>query len=137
MLVGLPFVSLSAFFVRVFQSVCLVCACVFVGRSVLCVHVYIKYPIHLALSILCVIPKKGNLKMPKNFRGIQMMRAIACLFDRVIARRLCAWMNIEAEQSAFQKGKSTIIQIFILRLLIEREEDVIVYCICRPGESLR
>ena len=48
-----------------------------------------------------------------------MMRAIACLFDRVIARRLCAWMNIEAEQSAFQKGKSTIIQIFILRLLIE------------------
>ena len=49
---------------------------------------YIKYPIHLALSILCVIPKKGNLKMPKNFRGIQMMRAIACLFDRVIARRL-------------------------------------------------
>ena len=80
---------------------------------------YIKYPIHLALSILCVIPKKGNLKMPKNFRGIQMMRAVACLFDRVIARRLCAWMNIEAEQSAFQKGKSTIIQIFILRLLIE------------------
>ena len=69
---------------------------------------YIKYPIHSALSILCVIPKKGNLKMPKNFRGIQMIRAIACLFDRVIARRLCAWMNIEAEQSAFQKGKSTI-----------------------------
>ena len=28
-------------------------------------------------------------------------------------------MNIETEQSAFQKGKSTLIQIFTLRLLIE------------------
>ena len=64
---------------------------------------YVKYPIHLALSILCVIPKKGNLSLPKNFRGIQMIRAIACLFDRVIARRLCLWMNVENEQSAFQK----------------------------------
>ena len=26
---------------------------------------YIKYPLHLALSILCVIPKKGNLLLPK------------------------------------------------------------------------
>ena len=80
---------------------------------------FVKYPIHLALSILCVIPKKGNLRMPKNFRGIQMMRAIACLFDRIVARRLYVWMKIEPEQSAFQKGKSTVIPIFTLRLLIE------------------
>ena len=80
---------------------------------------YVKYPIHLAMSILCVLPKKGNLRLPKNFRGIQMMRAVACLFDRVIARRLYTWMSIENEQSAFQKGKSTLFQIFILRLIIE------------------
>ena len=90
---------------------------------------YIKYPLHLALSILCVIPKKGNLLLPKNFRGMQMMRAIACLFDRVIAKRLYAWMKIEAEQSAFQKGKSTLLQIFILRLIIEicKKKKVTMY----------
>ena len=46
-----------------------------------------------------------------------MMRAIACLIDRVIAKRLYAWMKIEAEQSAFQKGKSTLLQIVILRFV--------------------
>ena len=51
---------------------------------------YIKYPLHLALSILCVIPKKGNLLLPKYFGGIQMERAITYLFDRVIAKRLYA-----------------------------------------------
>ena len=57
--------------------------------------------------------------MPKTYGGMQMMRAIACPFDRIIAKRIYLWMSIESEQSAFQKGKSTIIQIFILRLLIE------------------
>ena len=79
----------------------------------------VKYPIHLAVSLLSIIPKKGNLLLPKNYRGIQMLRAIGSLYDRIIAKRLYRWMSIVAEQSAFQKGKSAIIQIFIVRLLIE------------------
>ena len=80
---------------------------------------FIKYLLYLALSLLFVIPKKGNLMMPENFRGVQMMRAVACLFDCVIAKRIYTWMNIETEQFALQKGKITLIQIFTLRLLIE------------------
>ena len=46
---------------------------------------YFKYPISLACSLLTTIPKKGNLLMPKNYRGIQMMRTLACcLFDRIL-----------------------------------------------------
>ena len=55
--------------------------------------------------------------LPKNYRGIQMMKSLACLYDRIIANRLKLWLN--ANQSAFQKGKSTLIHIFTLRILIE------------------
>ena len=30
---------------------------------------YVKYPVTLANSLLSIIPKKGNLMLPKNFRG--------------------------------------------------------------------
>ena len=52
-------------------------------------------------------------------QGIQVLRALGSLYDRIIAKRLYRWMHVEAEQSAFQKGKSAIIQIFTLCILIE------------------
>ena len=80
---------------------------------------FIRYPIQLALSLLSVIPKKGDMQLPKNYRGIQMLRAVSSLYDRLITNRIHKWMYVEPEQSAFQKGKSAIIQIFIIRILIE------------------
>ena len=80
---------------------------------------YVKYPASLACSLLSVIPKKGNLMLPKNFRGIQMMKCLACLYDRVITNRLKLWLPFNADQTAFQKGKSTLIHIFTLRIIIE------------------
>ena len=80
---------------------------------------YISYPATLALSLLCALPKKGNLALPVNFRGIQMLAALSALYDRVITIRLRAWTFVSYVQSAFQKGKSTILPLFTLRLLIE------------------
>lgn len=76
------------------------------------------HPITLGLSILCALPKKGNLSLPRNYRGIQMMPLLAVWYDRIIANRLTRWISISYEQTAFQKGKSTIHQILILRLII-------------------
>ena len=58
-----------------------------------------------------------------------MMRALSSLYDRLIVNRLCKWMNVEPEQSAFQKGKTAIIQIFIIRLLTElaKKMNLILY----------
>ena len=53
-----------------------------------------------------------------------MLRAVSNLYDHLIANRLCKWMNIESEQSAFQKGKSAIIQVFIICLLIEKAKKM-------------
>ena len=80
---------------------------------------FVKYPMSLACSLLSIIPKKGNLSLPKNFRGIQMMKALACLYDRIIANRLKLWLPFNVNQTAFQKGKSTLLHIFTLRVLIE------------------
>ena len=84
---------------------------------------YVAYPVSLARSLLSALPKKGNLSLPANFRGIQMLTALSALYDRIIAIRLRKWSGLNSVvnflQSAFQKGKSTIHQIFTLRIIIE------------------
>ena len=70
------------------------------------------------MSILTTIPKKGNMSLVTNYRGIQTQTLLGILYDRIIANRLLTWAKINPEQSAFQKGKSTINQIFILRIII-------------------
>ena len=81
---------------------------------------YVNYPLELTVSLLIAIPKKG-LPIPKNFRGIQMLRALAVLYDRIMNNRLESWIihRISDVQSGFQKLKSTLHQIFAIRLLIE------------------
>ena len=79
---------------------------------------FVAYPVKLAISFLSALPKKGNLSFVTNYRGIQMLPALAVLYDRVITNRLTSWISVHAIQSAFQKGKSTLHQLFTIRLLI-------------------
>ena len=79
---------------------------------------FLCYPFKLCLSLLSAIPKKGNLLLVTNFRGIQMQPLLALLYDRIIASRLISWAKVSPEQTAFQKGKGTLDQIFLLRVII-------------------
>ena len=79
---------------------------------------YVMYPAKLAISLLNALSKKGDLSLMKNFRGIQMQPLLALLYDRIIANRLTLWAKFNPEQSAFQKGKGTLNQIFSLRTVI-------------------
>ena len=47
-----------------------------------------------------------------------MQPLLANLYDRVITNRLLRWVKVHDGQTAFQKGKGTIDQIFLLRLII-------------------
>ena len=47
------------------------------------------------------------------------MKSLACLYDRVIGNLLKLWLPIKDEQTAFQKGKSTLLHKFTLRVIIE------------------
>ena len=79
---------------------------------------FVSYPNELALSILCAIPKKGNLRLLTNYRGIQLQPLLALIYDRIIHNRLLLWAKFCVEQSAFQKGRCTTDQIFLLRTII-------------------
>ena len=80
---------------------------------------YVAYPLSLARSLLSALPKKGNLSLPVNYRGIQMLAALSALYDRILTIRLRGWCLVNYLQSAFQQGKSTLHQKFTLRILIE------------------
>ena len=90
---------------------------------------YVSYPVNLAISLLTAIPKKGDSILPQNYRGIQMLPAFGAVFDRIITYRLNTWICISNEQSAFQKGKSTLHQLFFMRLIIElaKKTDTTIY----------
>jgi hypothetical protein len=47
---------------------------------------FVSYPVSLARSLLSALPKKGNLSLPANFRGIQMLGALSALYDRIITQ---------------------------------------------------
>ena len=90
---------------------------------------FVKYPIQLAVSLLFTIPKSGDLSIATNFRGIQMMKSLACLYDRIVNTRLLAWIRVSDVQTAYQKGKSILIHLFTVRLLIELAKscDITLY----------
>ena len=58
-----------------------------------------------------------------------MLPAFGAVFDRIITYRLNTWIGISNEQSAFQKGKSTLHQLFVMRLIIElaKRTDTTIY----------
>ena len=77
-----------------------------------------RFPIRLCLSLLSAIPKLGNLRLPDNYRGIQMLPLLANLYDRIAGNRILSWATISDEQTAFQKKKGSVDQIFLLRMII-------------------
>ena len=68
-------------------------------------------------SILFIIPKKGNLTLPKNWRGIQLCEY--AWYDRIISNRIKLWMTVHESQTAYQKGKSCNNQLFTIRTITE------------------
>ena len=47
------------------------------------------------------------------------MKSLACLFHRIITNRLKLWLKLNIDQTAFQKGKSTLLHILNIRILIK------------------
>ena len=70
-------------------------------------------------TVLFIIPKKGNLKLIKNWRGIQVNEYINAWYDRILGNRIKRWMNIDEFQTAYQRGKGCNTQIFTLRTITE------------------
>ena len=80
-------------------------------------------PMSWRLGEICPIFKQGNANEVGNYRGITLMNT----GYKIYAMTLCEKLNEEAEkflpesQSGFREGRSTMDNIYLLNLLIDRE----------------
>ena len=73
------------------------------------------------LSALIPIPKKGDLSMRTNYRGIALMSIPAKLYNRILLSRICSVLNshLRPNQNGFRPHRSTTQHVLALRRLIE------------------
>ncbi len=77
------------------------------------------YPSSWRLARMCHIHKKGNKRLPYNYRGINVINCLAKLFDLILSSRLSSWFVPFREQAGSQKGQGCIEHIVIVRLVMD------------------
>ena len=91
--------------------------------TIICQLVYKerKAPSQWTSSLIVPIPKKGNLELMTNFRGISLMSIAAKVYNRVLLNRIRIPIDakLRKNQAGFRTGRSCIQQIHILRRIME------------------
>ena len=72
-------------------------------------------------SLIIPLPKKGNLQLMTNYRGISLMSIAAKVYNRMILNRIRTIIDakLRKNQAGFRTGRSCIQQIHILRRIME------------------
>ena len=72
-------------------------------------------------SQIIPVPKKGDLSLATNYRGISLMSIAAKIYNKLILNRLIPFVEpiLRKNQNGFRRGRSTLSQILCLRRLIE------------------
>ena len=71
------------------------------------------------------IPKKGDLSMCGNWRGITLLSLTSKIFTRIILQRISEALDqiLRQEQAGFRKGRSCVDHIFTLRQILEQTHE--------------
>ena len=72
-------------------------------------------------SHIIPFPKKGDLSLATNYRGISLLSIAAKIFNKLILNRLVPKIDplLRKNQNGFRSGRSTLSQILTLRRIIE------------------
>ena len=75
-------------------------------------------------SQIIPMPKKGDLSIATNYRGISLMPIAAKIYNKLILNRLVPFIEplLRNNQNGFRRGRSTLSQILCLRRIIEESE---------------
>ena len=88
-----------------------------------CLNVFNKHepPRQWTNNMIVPIPKKGNLQLMTNYRGITLMSIAAKVYNKVLFNRIMPIVDqvLRRNQAGFRKERSCIQQIHILRRLME------------------
>jgi hypothetical protein len=74
---------------------------------------------------LIKLPKKGNLKECKHYRGIALLSVVVKVLNRILLTRLLKAVDekLREQQAGFRKDRSCTDQIAALRIIIEQSLD--------------
>ena len=72
-------------------------------------------------SLIIPIPKKGDLTIPNNYRGISLSPIAAKIYNKLLLNRILPAIDpiLRKNQNGFRPGRSTISQVLVLRRIIE------------------
>jgi len=82
-------------------------------------------PTNWRRGLIFKIPKKGNLKECKNWRGITLLPVVSKILGRIVIDRIKNGIDskLRKEQAGYRTNKSTTDQIFVLRNIIEQSNE--------------
>ena len=85
-----------------------------------------EWPTLWAQSLLITLPKKGNLQQYQNYQMIGLISHPPRVMLKIILKRLKPQVEkiMDEEQAGLRAGKSTTEQIFNLRILCEKHQQV-------------
>jgi hypothetical protein len=79
-------------------------------------------------SIICPLPKTGDLSDPNNYRGISLMSCVGKLYTRVLGMKISDFMESNKllcpEQIGFRQERRCIEHILVLREALRRRAHV-------------
>ena len=78
-------------------------------------------PTQWTSSLIIPLPKKGNLQLMTNYRGISLMSIAAKVYNKVLLNRIRRPIDkkLRNNQAGFRSGRSCIQQIHILRRIMD------------------
>jgi len=81
-----------------------------------------KVPDTWKKGIIVKLPKKGDLSLCGNWRGINLLSVPGKIFCRVLLQRIKQGIDkqLREEQAGFRSGRSCNDQIFVLRTIVEQ-----------------
>ena len=82
-------------------------------------------PTQWSILNIIPIPKKGDLSLGNNYRGIRLTSLVAKTYNRMILNKIRPYLDchLRKNHSGFRSGRTTTSQIFALRRLIEGVKD--------------
>ena len=99
------------------------------GEQALVIHSVLRYghPKEWVDSVIVPIPKKGNLQLCDNWRGISLLSVAGKVFARILANRIAPIAESLLDESlcGFRKCRGTIDMIFAVRQLQEKTREQI------------
>ena len=92
-----------------------------------CTEVYttLKPPNQWTTSVIVPLPKKGDLSLMTNYRGISLLSIAAKVYNKILLNRIRDHVDpmLRNNQAGFRPGRSCAQQIHILRRIMEGFKD--------------